>query len=72
MPNGIDVLPPAEFALNTVALDPASGLRALREITRRSGANGRPVRTVDGLLVILEDRDGMTGAVELIRQAAGP
>ena len=72
MPNGIDVLPPAEFALNAVALDPASGLRALREIARRSGSNGRPVRTVDGLLVILENRYGMTGAVELIRQAADP
>lgn len=72
MPNGIDVLPPAEFALNTMALDPASGLRALREIARRSGANGRPVRTVDGLLVILEDRYGMSDAVELIRQAADP
>ena len=72
MPTGIDVLPPAEFALNTVALDPASGLRALKEIARRSGANGWPLRTVDGLLVILEVRFGMTGAVQLIREAADP
>lgn len=34
--------------------------------------HGWPLRTVDGLLVILEVRFGMTGAVQLIREAADP
>ena len=66
VPNGIDVLPPAEFAGNTVHLDPVASLRAVQEISARSGRSG-PKLTVIDVLDILETRYEMTEAVAGLR-----
>ncbi|MHB1599181.1 MAG: PIN domain-containing protein [Acidimicrobiales bacterium] len=70
IPAGIDVLAPAEFAYNTVLLDPATSLRAIAEVSARSGAKGRPTRTVDEILDLLDRRYDMGDAIDVLRQAA--
>ncbi|MEV0134868.1 PIN domain-containing protein [Dactylosporangium sp. NPDC050688] len=42
LPLGIEILPPAEFAANTVALDPIRAAAALQSIAQRSGKQGHP------------------------------
>jgi predicted nucleic acid-binding protein len=67
LPSGIEVLPPQEFAANTVSLDPARALAAVETIAERSGRKG-PRLTVDDILAHLIDRYGMDRVAELIRQ----
>jgi hypothetical protein len=69
IPAGIQVLPPEDFAANTVALDPIRARAAIGAIVERSGTRG-PRRTEEEVLEILVSRYGMTRAVELIRQAS--
>lgn len=66
VPSSIEPLPPAEFALNTVALNPGSAHRAIGELVARSGRHG-PALTEADVLQILAERYGMRGAVDLLR-----
>ncbi len=66
LPAGLQVLPPAEFALNTVSVDPLRSLRAIEAIAARSGHSGARW-TVTDVLDHLETRYGMTEAVDLLR-----
>lgn len=68
LPSGLHVLSAAEFAGNTVALDPARSLIAVGRIAGRSGRRG-PALTVEDLLDVLAERYGMTDAVDVLRQA---
>jgi hypothetical protein len=68
LPRGLDVVLPAEFAMNTVALDPSRSLDAIVAIAERSGQKG-PRLTVDDVLQNLVNRYKMTYAIELLRQA---
>jgi hypothetical protein len=67
LPVGLEVVPAARFAADTVSVSPQIALQALREISRRYG---NPSRSVDDLLDLLRLRYGMDDAVELIRAAA--
>jgi predicted nucleic acid-binding protein len=71
LPNGLDVVSPAEFAANTVALDPLRAFDAINAIVERSGHKGPQVDKED-VLEILIARYKMAHAVELMRQAHGP
>ena len=64
VPPHIGVLPPAEFARDTVAIDPPRAFAALNEISVRYV---NPAATVDELLTILTTRYNMTEAVDLLR-----
>jgi predicted nucleic acid-binding protein len=66
LPADLQVLSPAEFAYNTVSIDPVRSLRAVQAIAARSGRSG-PTWTVDDVLIFLEARYGMTDTVELLR-----
>lgn len=66
VPPHIGVLPPAEFARDTAAIDPPRALTALSEISARYV---NPSVTVDELLTILAIRYSMTDAVDLLRTA---
>lgn len=66
VPPHIGVLPPAEFARDTVAIDPPRAFAALAEISARYVD---PSATVDELLTILATRYNMTEAVDLLRAA---
>ncbi|ROR96903.1 PIN domain-containing protein [Salana multivorans] len=64
----IDVVPPAEFAANTVAAHPEAGVRALRELISRRTSQG----TVAGdVLADLRDRCGMIEVDEILRPRLG-
>ncbi|MFD0972414.1 PIN domain-containing protein [Plantactinospora endophytica] len=67
IPAGIQVLQPAEFATNTVAVDPVQARAAVAAIASRSGRKG-PFLTEDDVLDSLSRRYGMTRAVELMAQ----
>ncbi|WFE19719.1 PIN domain-containing protein [Solwaraspora sp. WMMD937] len=69
MPYGLQVLPPTEFAANTVALGPARAWAALATIAGRSGRTGQP-RTEAQILDLLESRYGMKEAVDLMLDAS--
>lgn len=71
LPSGLQVLPPAEFALNTVSFDPNTALRAAGMIAARSGSKG-PRRTVDEVLDVLVARYGLNDAVDVLRNAKDP
>ncbi len=68
MPPGLEVLKPADFAANTVALDPLRAARAIHEIAQRSGAKGAAFSPAE-ILDLLEQRYGLDAAVQLIRSA---
>jgi len=68
VPPQIQVLPPDEFAENTVAVNPILARAAVGSMLRRLGRKGRSFSEKD-LLDLLVLRYGMTGAVDLIRQA---
>jgi len=72
IPAGIEVLAPADFAYNTVLIDPVASLRAIEEISARSGTRGRPTRSADEILEILASRYAMDDAVAELRQIAEP
>ncbi len=68
LPSDLRLLRPAEFALDTVTLDPQLALRAVTEIAQRSGRRGRR-RSVVEILMSLEARYGLGDAVALMRSA---
>ena len=69
LPAGLETLTPAQFALNTVSLDPVRARQAIRSIARRSGRRGPP-RTVDELLDLLAARYHFDDAVDLLRSTS--
>lgn len=71
VPASIEVQSPAEFAHNTVSLNPPAALRAIKSVAGRSGHRG-PVLTVPGILDTLNDRYGFTDAVVFLREQAPP
>lgn len=68
LPHGIETLSPAQFAFNTVSLDPHRALQAIGKIAGRSGHHG-PTRTVDELLDLLAARYHFHHAVEALRSS---
>lgn len=66
LPGDLETLPPAEFAFNTVSVDRARAMRAVRAIVDRSGRVGEKW-TVAEVLDRLESRYGMSDAVALLR-----
>ena len=69
IPDGIDVVKPAQFAFDTVSLDPSTALRALEQIALRSGRGGDPPRTVAHLKRHLVSTYRLHDAVALIPDA---
>jgi hypothetical protein len=68
LPATIEVLSPAEFAHNTVSVDPMAATRAIKKIADRSGRAG-PRLTSDEILDLLADRYGFDDAVTVIRES---
>lgn len=66
LPSGLVALAPAEFAANTVTVDPGRALAAVEQISARSGRSGPQLRVHD-VLHALQARYGMDQAVRLIR-----
>lgn len=66
LPHGIETLRPAEFAANTVSLDPYRALIAVQAIAERSGSHG-PARSVEDILFLLVHLYGFHDAVEQLR-----
>jgi len=64
LPADLQVLPAAQFAYNTAAVDPALAARAVQEISNRSGTRG-PRRTPPEILAELNARYGMRDATAL-------
>ncbi len=67
LPSGMEVLPPDEFAANTVAVDPVGAAIAVAAIAARSGRQG-PVLTEHEVLDVLARRYRLAEAVQVIRQ----
>lgn len=67
VPSSIQVLAPPEFLLNTASVDPARALRAVSEISSRSGRSG-PARTADWVLDALAERYDLNAVVSLMRE----
>ncbi|GAB3597231.1 PIN domain-containing protein [Microbacterium tumbae] len=70
VPPGIQILRARDFAKNTVALNPAQAMVAVREISRRTGRHG-PELGVDEILNILRDRYGLVEAVDMMIEVPG-
>jgi len=68
LPHGIQALSPAQFAFNTVSLDPHRALQAIRQIANRSGHHGS-TRTIDDLLDLLAARSQFHDATDVLRAA---
>ncbi|MDX2358705.1 PIN domain-containing protein [Dietzia sp. PP-33] len=67
VPAQIQVIKPAVFVADTVAVSPDAAVRALRTmIARRTN----PPETLEYVLQVLEQRYGMVDAVEMMRTAA--
>lgn len=66
LPTGVEVVSPADFAVNMVAVDPVAALTAVTAIANRSGRNG-PRLTEDQILDRLAKTYQMTRAVEIVR-----
>ncbi|MFG2043386.1 PIN domain-containing protein [Dactylosporangium sp. NPDC048998] len=66
LPLGVEVLPPSEFAANTVSLDPVRARAAVSAIAERSGKQGPPL-TEHQVLDALVSRYGMTQVAQLLR-----
>lgn len=69
IPGSLQVLKPAEFLTNTVAVDPMRAWKAIDEISRRSGRKG-PGVTPDEVLETLASRYGLDEVVAYIRDHA--
>jgi predicted nucleic acid-binding protein len=67
LPKGLDVVSPAEFAANVVALAPLRACDAITAIVERSGHKG-PRVDMEDVLEKLVNRYGMAYAVELVRR----
>lgn len=61
-----NVVKPADFAENTVAVDPVRAYEAVVQIASRSGARW-PRMTEQQILHLLVERYAMRGAVDLLR-----
>jgi PIN domain len=68
LPFGLDVIHPADFACNTVELDPTTALRAIHEISGRTGKKG-PKLSVAYILNHLATKNNMGEAVEMLVEA---
>jgi hypothetical protein len=68
LPMGIEAFSPAEFAANTVAVDPIRAKVAIGAMADRSGRRG-PAVSEEQILEVLVDRYRMTRAVEIMRAA---
>lgn len=68
LPTTIEVMPPQMFVLHSVTLDVRKARDAVEGIVARSGTQGRPARTVEGVLEILRSRYGMQEAVAYLRE----
>lgn len=66
IPSTIQLQSPAEFARNTVAINPAAAWRAAEQMAKRFR---NPPQSIDQVLLDLESRYGFTDAVEMIREA---
>lgn len=66
LPADLQVIPAAEFAFDSVSVDPTGSLRAVQAIVERSGRVGNQW-TVNDVLTLLEGRYGMTEAVAVLR-----
>lgn len=66
LPDSLQVLPPDEFAANTVSLDPSRAALAVTTMAARSGRLGQE-RSPTDVLDILESRYSMGTAAALIR-----
>ena len=66
IPSTIQLQTPAEFARNTVAINPAAARRAVEQMAERFR---NPPQSIDQVLVDLDSRYGFTDAVEMIREA---
>lgn len=66
VPSTIQLQTPAEFAHNTVAVNPAAALRAVEQMAARFR---NPPHTVDQVLDDLINRYGLADAVQMIRNA---
>ncbi len=64
IPSTIQLQTPAEFAHNTVAINPAAAVRAVQKMAERFR---NPAHSIDQILDTLVDRYGFTDAVEIIR-----
>jgi len=69
LPNGISAIPPHQFALDAVNISPQRALIAISMIAERSGHAG-PTMSPEEVIQKLEDRYGMSQAMDLIRQEA--
>jgi hypothetical protein len=69
LPLGLTVLPPAEFAANTVEIDPERGLIAVERMAQRSGKQG-PKQSVTDILGLLEVKYHMVRAVAIMKDKA--
>jgi hypothetical protein len=69
VPASIDLQAPAEFAHNTVSLNPPAAFRAIEAIAMRSGRHG-PILSTTEILEILEGRYGFLDAVAVLRDLA--
>lgn len=67
LPVGVSALPPAEFAADTVSLDPVRARAAVAAIAARSGRTG-PLLTEEAVLDTLASRYRMNRAAEILRQ----
>ncbi|MGV9711477.1 PIN domain-containing protein [Gordonia sp. NPDC003424] len=68
VPSAIQVVRPAQFAADTVAVSPDRALNALRQMQKR---RRDPPQSVEDLLAILARRYGMAEAVEYLASAMG-
>lgn len=66
VPAGIEVVPPPEFAVNTVAVDPIRARIAVAAMAARSGRRG-PSLGEEQILDTLADRYHLNRAVKIIR-----
>lgn len=69
VPKEIEIQPPADFAHNTVSLNPSAGRRAVEVIAARSGQRGN-VLTAEDVLETLGRRYGFVDAVDVLRSVA--
>ena len=66
LPAGLKAVPPADFAEDTIAVDPARAARAVDSIVTRSGRRGESW-TRSQVLTLLDERYGWKQATDLIR-----
>ncbi|GAA3707410.1 hypothetical protein GCM10022204_26650 [Microlunatus aurantiacus] len=66
VPRSIQVIPPDEFALNTVSVDPVGSRRAIYEVASRSGRHGSKL-TVDMIFDQMERVYKMGDAVAVLK-----